>query len=149
MVCLTDWLVPYYTLKQTNNITNNILIIYIYISNSFKMFLTKICLVSWEHKQFLRLFQVEADGSILWVTLWEPLSSPSSMSELMITRNLLSRKAIFTLHQDLSYGDILAGRPGAWLVKKKKKFICMQSQNFKKTPYWNSKCFPEHVSFLW
>ena len=25
---------------------------------------------------------------------------------------------IFSLNQDLSYGEILAGRPGAWLVKK-------------------------------
>ena len=52
------------------------------------------------------------------------------------------------LHQDLSYDGILASRPEAWLVKKI-CFICMQSQNFKKTSYWNSKQFPEHVSFLW
>ena len=35
------------------------------------------------------------------------------------------------LYRDLSYGEILVGRPGAWLVKKI-FFICMQSQNFKK-----------------
>ena len=35
------------------------------------------------------------------------------------------------LHQDLSYDGILAGLPGAWLVKKI-CFICMQSHNFKK-----------------
>ena len=29
------------------------------------------------------------------------------------------------LNQDLSYGDILAGRPGAWLVEKT-FFICRQ-----------------------
>ena len=36
------------------------------------------------------------------------------------------------IHQDLSYDDSLSGRPGAWLVKKI-FFICMQSQNLKKT----------------
>ena len=25
----------------------------------------------------------------------------------------------FNINQDLSYGEIMAGRPGAWLVKKK------------------------------
>ena len=34
------------------------------------------------------------------------------------------------LYQDFSYGEILAGRPGAWLVKNIFS-ICMQSQNFK------------------
>ena len=33
------------------------------------------------------------------------------------------------IHQDLSYGEILAGRPEAWLVKKN---LRMQSQKFKK-----------------
>ena len=37
---------------------------------------------------------------------------------------------VVALHQDLSYDEILAGRPGAWLVKKI-CFICMQLQNFK------------------
>ena len=37
----------------------------------------------------------------------------------------------FYIYQDLNYVGILAGRPGAWLVKKI-CFICMQSQNFKK-----------------
>jgi len=31
----------------------------------------------------------------------------------------------------LSYGEILAGRPGAWLVKKL-FFICMQSKKLKR-----------------
>ena len=35
------------------------------------------------------------------------------------------------LYRDLSYGEILAGRPGAWLVKKI-YFICMQSKKLKK-----------------
>ena len=37
------------------------------------------------------------------------------------------------VYQDLSYGGILACRPGAWLVKKI-CFICMQSQ-FQKGPH--------------
>ena len=28
------------------------------------------------------------------------------------------------INQYLSYGDILAGRPGAWLVKKTKLYAC-------------------------
>ena len=36
------------------------------------------------------------------------------------------------LYQYLSYGGILAGRPGAWLVTKI-CFICMQSQISKRT----------------
>ena len=38
------------------------------------------------------------------------------------------------IYQDLSYGEILASRPGAWLVKKT-CFICMQSKQFKKGTY--------------
>ena len=37
----------------------------------------------------------------------------------------------YYLYQDLSYDEILAGRPEAWLVKKI-CIICMQSQNLKK-----------------
>ena len=32
-------------------------------------------------------------------------------------------KSAFNLNQDLSYGEILANRPGAWLVKKKKSYM--------------------------
>ena len=49
------------------------------------------------------------------------------------------------IYQDLSFGEILAGQPGAWLVKTI-CFICMKSQNFKKD--LNSKQFPEQVSFF-
>ena len=34
---------------------------------------------------------------------------------------LLLLLLLFFLHQDLSYGEILAGQPEAWLLKKKKK----------------------------
>ena len=40
-------------------------------------------------------------------------------------------KTFIDTYQDLSYGEILAGRPGAWLLKKI-RFIYMQSQNFKR-----------------
>ena len=36
------------------------------------------------------------------------------------------------IDNDLSYGEILAGRPGAWLVKQI-CFICMQSKKSKGT----------------
>ena len=48
-----------------------------------------------------------------------------------IGNELLSDKFLHIIYRDLSYGEILAGRPGAWLVKKI-WFICMQSQIFKK-----------------
>ena len=35
------------------------------------------------------------------------------------------------IDRDLSYGEILAGLPEAWLVKKI-FYLCMQSQNFRK-----------------
>ena len=38
---------------------------------------------------------------------------------------------VLSIYQDLSYSEILAGRHRAWLVKKI-RFICMQSQKFKK-----------------
>ena len=41
---------------------------------------------------------------------------------------------IFLLYQDLSFGEIFAGRPEAWLVKKI-FLLCMQSQNFKIGPH--------------
>ena len=40
-------------------------------------------------------------------------------------------RAKIRINQDLSYGEILPGRPGAWLVKKI-FFICMQSKKLKK-----------------
>ena len=43
----------------------------------------------------------------------------------------LLRFSGFTIYQDLSYGEILAGRPGAWLVKKI-IFIGMQSIKLKR-----------------
>ena len=50
------------------------------------------------------------------------------------TQNLLIKSHVRVkvfIYQDLSYGEILAGQPEAWLVKKI-FFVCMQSQNFKK-----------------
>ena len=43
------------------------------------------------------------------------------------TRNSQCKKK---LYQDLGYGEILSGQPGAWLVEKI-FFICRQSQNSK------------------
>ena len=40
---------------------------------------------------------------------------------------------IVYIYQDLSYGDILAGQPGAWLVKD---MFCMHAiTKFQKEPY--------------
>ena len=43
--------------------------------------------------------------------------------------NIVLQTSKSSIYQDLSYDEILAGRPGAWLVKNI-CFICMQSQNF-------------------
>ena len=40
------------------------------------------------------------------------------------------RSGPVNIDQDLSYGKILAGRPGAWLVNK--KFLCMQSKKLRR-----------------
>ena len=62
--------------------------------------------------------------------------------------NRVSRQTFMFLYRDLSYGEILAGRPGAWLVKKIFLYACNQ-KSLKRNLGWNSKCFPEHVSILW
>ena len=51
---------------------------------------------------------------------------------------------LFSLHQDLSYGELLAGQPGAWLVRN----ICMQSQNFKKDLMLKLKTISRTCFFL-
>ena len=56
------------------------------------------------------------------------------------------------LNQDLSYVEILAGRPGAWLVKKI-FFICMQSKKLKrklklKFKMISRKCLNFMIAFL-
>ena len=42
--------------------------------------------------------------------------------------------AITVWYQDLSYGEILAGQPGAWLVKKNVLYAC-NHKNLKRTSY--------------
>ena len=37
------------------------------------------------------------------------------------------------INPDLSYDEILAGRPGAWLVKKKNLYACNNKKNYKRT----------------
>ena len=52
----------------------------------------------------------------------------------ILQRQLWTYKSVrhhhYPVDQDLSYGEILAGRPGAWLVKKI-YFIYMQSKKIK------------------
>ena len=59
--------------------------------------------------------------------------------------SLPERLKVILIDQYLSYGEILASRPGAWIVKKN-VFKCMQSQNFKtnlilKFKSMNRTCF--------
>ena len=54
---------------------------------------------------------------------------------------------IVHINRDLSYGEILAGWPGAWLLKKNFMHVIKKVKNWNLG--WNSKWFPEHVSILW
>ena len=61
---------------------------------------------------------------LIWRTLKIKISETHCTRKLKLFLYVL-------IYRDLSYGEILAGRPVAWLVKKI-FFICMQSQNLKK-----------------
>ena len=70
------------------------------------------CLVQCDRKHRQRKFSL----LFLW-DLWH------------LWHNMIYKNLDLVLNQYLIYGEILAGRPGAWLVKKI-SFLCMQSQNF-------------------
>ena len=65
------------------------------------------------------------------VSKWIQQRQTTQLPISWLPRSAGKRAACQRLYQDLRQGEILAGRPGAWLVKKK-CFKCMQSQNLKK-----------------
>ena len=88
-------------------------------------------------KVYQRVVIFEIDESSLLMYFCEPFvfvytnNELSDQGPILFSSHLSYYKSNFDYAQDLSNGEILAGRPGAWLVKKR-KFICMQSQNFQK-----------------